>query len=900
MYNKGKTRGKAQITLEFLIAYSLVLLIFLIIFALIATQRASTLASQDYSSMQLISQTVSTAIDTALASGNGYSATIPLPSAISTQPYNLSLSSTGVVIAGMQIGKETVSAQAFSNARNLVINGTVIATGNGVTLYSLPAYKGTIYIANSKGTIYIDEQPVSTLALAGTLQANATFIGKAAEFSGNNSYIVAASTVNTVSSGTFSAWVYSNGWVGNSRIIGSVNNVPTELLTNSPGVLAGYVEQGGVATVVSSGYTIPAEKWVLVTMTFGPSGIAFYVNGQSVYSSSTPTSGATSTPLLGWDSTSGTDFWDGLIANAQIYGTALSASQVQQLYQEGIGGAPVASASLLGWWPLNGNANDYSGNGNNGAPYKINYIGVAQITAQVKNENGASASGDLVGFTSTYGNFSGSGKGNFATYSNSSGVATAILDANTSSPSLANVTITAFNGNYSSEANIVGWWPLNIGAGSTAYDLSANYNNGDFSNYAWSSMENSTNFAVAEFPGDLAGVTGNNIEDGFVTINNTDIYSIPANRTFSIVAWIYYKGATANHCQGIFGDWPGPGPGFQLLGYGCAILSVNGSSISWPAGTSSFPKGAWEMVTAEYTARTGMASVYLNDSLFAMQQLPVSLSLVQKLPYYIGDDAWQGSGYDTFNGSIANVQLYSSFLTQAQITQLYKEGINGAPLNNADLVGWWLLNGNANDYSGNGNNGKINYNVSFVNQRFGMRNNYSIASFNGQNSYIQIPITPALSTNSFTWVLWMYPNTWQSNNAGIFGQANIGTGYPYMIEQGSPSSPLLQFSNDGGGSSSAYTPLLLNTMQNVAGVYNYTSGTISIYVNGRLIQSATSSPIARGSSPIYFGYFPTSGLYFDGFISNAQIYNTALSSSQIQQLYLQGLPQYKRLTIPLG
>ena len=29
--------------------------------------------------------------------------------------------------------------------------------------------------------------------------------------------------------------------------------------------------------------------------------------------------------------------------------------------------------NLLGWWPLNGNANDYSGNGNNGAPANVVY-----------------------------------------------------------------------------------------------------------------------------------------------------------------------------------------------------------------------------------------------------------------------------------------------------------------------------------------------------------------------------------------------------------------------------------------------------------------------------------------------------------------------------------------------
>jgi len=54
------------------------------------------------------------------------------------------------------------------------------------------------------------------------------------------------------------------------------------------------------------------------------------------------------------------------MSNAQIYNTSLSANDIQALYLEGIGGAPIDLQNLVGWWPLNGNANDYSGNDNNG------------------------------------------------------------------------------------------------------------------------------------------------------------------------------------------------------------------------------------------------------------------------------------------------------------------------------------------------------------------------------------------------------------------------------------------------------------------------------------------------------------------------------------------------------
>jgi hypothetical protein len=55
-----------------------------------------------------------------------------------------------------------------------------------------------------------------------------------------------------------------------------------------------------------------------------------------------------------------------MISNLQLYNTSLDANQVLALYQEGIGGNPLALQNLVGWWPLNGDAKDYSGNNNNG------------------------------------------------------------------------------------------------------------------------------------------------------------------------------------------------------------------------------------------------------------------------------------------------------------------------------------------------------------------------------------------------------------------------------------------------------------------------------------------------------------------------------------------------------
>jgi Concanavalin A-like lectin/glucanases superfamily len=72
--------------------------------------------------------------------------------------------------------------------------------------------------------------------------------------------------------------------------------------------------------------------------------------------------------------------FDGAMANVQIYNTALSANQIVTLYAKGMNAPPIAPSNIIGWWPLNGDANDNSGNGNNGAPTSVAFSNIARYT----------------------------------------------------------------------------------------------------------------------------------------------------------------------------------------------------------------------------------------------------------------------------------------------------------------------------------------------------------------------------------------------------------------------------------------------------------------------------------------------------------------------------------------
>jgi hypothetical protein len=123
----------------------------------------------------------------------------------------------------------------------------------------------------------------------------------------------------------------------------------------------------------------PLDLWQFITVTYNANqGKSFYENGVPITSCATNQTGnipnTTSTEYLIGDP--GWAVLNGKVANEQIYNSTLSPAEIQTLYQEGMNGGPISGASVVGWWPLNGNSNDYSQNGNDGVPVSVTYDAV--------------------------------------------------------------------------------------------------------------------------------------------------------------------------------------------------------------------------------------------------------------------------------------------------------------------------------------------------------------------------------------------------------------------------------------------------------------------------------------------------------------------------------------------
>lgn len=162
-------------------------------------------------------------------------------------------------------------------------------------------------------------------------------------------------TVNTLSASTLQDW-FGYG----------TTSAPNDWSTF--GFYEGLFFWDYVYTDVHTGFYPAGGAWHFVGYTYaaGSSSITIYMDGQSQTGSL-----AQALNTIVTNAYIGGNSFAGSMSNVQMYNAALDANAVQSLYLEGIGGAPVEPQNLVGWWPLDGDTNDYSGNGNTGIPTNV-------------------------------------------------------------------------------------------------------------------------------------------------------------------------------------------------------------------------------------------------------------------------------------------------------------------------------------------------------------------------------------------------------------------------------------------------------------------------------------------------------------------------------------------------
>ena len=207
------------------------------------------------------------------------------------------------------------------------------------------------------------------------------------------------------------------------------------------------------------------------------------------------------------------------------------------------------------------------------------------------------------------------------------------------------------------------------------------------------------------------------------------------------------------------------------------------------------------------------------------------------------------------------------------------------------LVGWWPFNGNANDESGNGNNG-TNNGATLTTDRNGVAN--QAYSFD-VNQKIGTFITnfPVYSVS-----IWAKINTWGTYNAGALtshkSDGNYGNGW--ALEHNGINNQnqwsWLEYNGNNYVQQSIGSPQL-NTWYHVI-LTSDSQGSRKLYINGVLTDSYNGGAIISGGNNYEFKIGalidgPTI-LWFKGDLDDVGYWNRALTECEIQNLYTSSIP----------
>ncbi len=457
---------------------------------------------------------------------------------------------------------------------------------------------------------------------------------QAGNFLGAGSNVLTANVLIPYASTAFSesVWVNFNSLPGLMEIagegIGSCGAGSAYCLNyaTTTNIVFGNAGCGSIST--GTAFTPSVNTWYNIVATFNANGNNFiYVNGKQYASGTFTLCNFAVNFQIGADGNS--DFFKGSMSNLQVYNTSIAGIQVQKLYQEGIGGVPLSNNALVGWWPLNGDTNDYSGYSHNGG-------------------------------------YSNVGNNLVPNYQRDSAL---VYNAPTALSPLPGILSCQLSNACASGTNTVlylGYMPLEI---QNSYLQTAGFN------------------TIAPSVISIPSTANTNIE--------------------SLTACMWFNTKTAAAAQQALAEkWTGSGAfpyALRITAAGQPSFWAYDGTITAVVNTiTAYNDGNWHLACGE-RVKSSTLKIFVDNNAPSSNTDTTVAATTDASAICLG--ARCSTLAIPFAGSEANLQIYSSALSPGQVNTIYSEGIAGTPVAVNSMVGWWPLDGNANDYSGNGDTG---------------------------------------------------------------------------------------------------------------------------------------------------------------------------------------------------
>lgn len=387
---------------------------------------------------------------------------------------------------------------------------------------------------------------------------------------------------------------------------------------------------------------------------------------------------------------------------------------------------------------------------------------------------------------------------------------------------------------------------------------------------------------------------------------------IPTNslpdKSYSVSFWVNSNATRLNSTSGtyrsgqIFGFYDDT---YSMIGFGGntnsnfptgKLFYYNyggpGQRNNWIITPNSYADNSWHhvVVTDEYVSsgNTRNRKLYVDGSLIVSDSQANTWNASSSVNT-IGSD----TANNQLDADVDQVRIFNKAISSAEVGTLYGNGLgeiacnyisttdnNAYPITNA---AYYKLDNSSEDFAGtnDGTDSSIEYRFG----RFGQA-----AVFNGSSSFIQT--TLALSSTNVTTSLWFKSDVSTSTNQPLFFTSNGGRIDINIAEGTASANGYYNVLQIVAPNATTQWNHLAVVFEGFAGSYSGTYGsaiTFTAYINGSAVTSSGSlTPYAQTANG-YEGNMRIGrsggGYYFNGDIDQVRIFGSALSASNVTQLY---------------
>jgi len=425
---------------------------------------------------------------------------------------------------------------------------------------------------------------------------------------------------------------------------------------------------------------------------------------------------------------------------------------------------------------------------------------------------------------------------------------------------------------------LLAWWRFN-----TSNDLN-DYSGNNFT----ASASGATWTANGKFAGAYIFGSGN-------ALSASDSAVLNPTSAMSVSAWIKANSWTANYWQGTIldkSDWAdGGGHGYVLrVGEGGKLSFAIGNGTTWPESVSGavMSTGNWYHVVGTFDGTS--IKTFINGKLVKNEPITSTTISPSIYPIKIGTATFAPDNRN-FDGTIDDIQIYKRALTNNEIGAMYNSNIPNT------LIGYWGFEtlGDFYDYSGFDHNA-TNYGATFNSS--GMFD--GALSFDGTN-YVSIPDANDLDGSVFTFSAWVNHSVTPFWDRIVSKKLNYtdSNGWEISLDSNASSNVYI------GGSNRFFATIACTTIPDstyftsstwhlITVVFNGSNATL--YCDGVNKGTGSIASVVANNNPLLIGKIKNeTNTLWRGLIDDVRIYNSALSDSDVANLYNTHSAPYRNL-----